>query len=343
MPDFDTPSRSFLENVISDSRCFLCGQDAANQITKEHVFPKWLLRKHNLWDKELTLLNGTYLRYRQLTIPCCGSCNGSHLSALESYIRTAVESGYDSCVKLDKVRLFQWLGKIFYGILRKEVTLLHDRRSDSGQTILTVDWLEELRTLHLFLQSIRRPMSFNDGYPFSVLVVNLHEIGNEMNYSFRDAIHPLVASLRTGTVGFIVAFEDAGLSQGSYGRYINDVGGRKLHPIQFDELFAKVTYQASLMTRTPKFISSIPLDQDGEISISMLPLAGLSSVPLLREWDQRDFAEDFAQVLESWGPWIGTQSIDDPSFFTAPNCVRTWMHSPDGALQFFDRECLPLS
>ena len=47
-----------------------------------------------------------------------------------------------------------------------------------------------------------------------------------------------------GDIGLLVSLEDGGLTAESYGRFVAQVAGRKLHPIQFDELTAKVTYQS---------------------------------------------------------------------------------------------------
>lgn len=60
-------------DTLSDPRhrCFLCGTDlmlAGN--TDEHVIPKWAQRRYDLWNQTVTLLNGTGLKYSQLTVPC---------------------------------------------------------------------------------------------------------------------------------------------------------------------------------------------------------------------------------------------------------------------------------
>lgn len=46
---------------LASDKCFLCG--CGDNITHEHVFPKWLQHRYASWDKELTLLNGTQIAY----------------------------------------------------------------------------------------------------------------------------------------------------------------------------------------------------------------------------------------------------------------------------------------
>lgn len=76
-------------NITNNKKkaCFLCGETDKN-LTKEHIFPKWLLKKYNLYDKKIKiLLNETTISYRNLTIPCCLDCNGKYLSIIEDKMK----------------------------------------------------------------------------------------------------------------------------------------------------------------------------------------------------------------------------------------------------------------
>ena len=72
-------------------KCFLCGTSltAADVNSAEHVLPKWLQHRFNLWNEELVLTNRTSIPYRQATIPCCTACNNGSLGNLESEISAA--------------------------------------------------------------------------------------------------------------------------------------------------------------------------------------------------------------------------------------------------------------
>lgn len=73
----------FLAQALDPSKCFLCGNTVSeNARTAEHVFPKWMQKEVELWNRNLTLLNGTVIPYRQLTITCCHDCNHFHLGKL---------------------------------------------------------------------------------------------------------------------------------------------------------------------------------------------------------------------------------------------------------------------
>ena len=49
--------KPFEDMSFTYNKCFLCGILLGDADTKEHLFPKWLLRRYNLWDAEIVLLN----------------------------------------------------------------------------------------------------------------------------------------------------------------------------------------------------------------------------------------------------------------------------------------------
>lgn len=52
-------SNHFLKDATR-GRCFLCGERFPfDQIMREHAFPRWLQRKFDIWNRQLTLVNGT--------------------------------------------------------------------------------------------------------------------------------------------------------------------------------------------------------------------------------------------------------------------------------------------
>ncbi len=329
----DQNSDNIFESMnLTANDCFLCGTSLGKNRTKEHVFPKWLIRKHNLSNQKLYLLNGTDIKYSKLTIPCCEKCNNNHLSRIEDKVRSSFNRGYRAVENLPHETLYQWAGKIFYGILRKELQLLADQRDKAKGTIISEDLLTSYQSLHLFLQSIRRPFIYRSGYHFSVLVVNLHS-DEKQPYNFSDHLSAMVFAMRSGDVGIIVALEDAGLVQETYGRYVAAVGGRQLATPQFVELFAKTIYQSLLLNHTPKFVTAAHKDETKPVESHMMPIQGLSSKPVVDEWNQKDFAECFSFVLNPRDPEKTFKEI-----FVPPNLVHSWMHNEEGNLRFFEAD-----
>ena len=82
------------ERRFGASTCFLCGcRLGKKNRSDEHVIPKWIQRRFGLTNQELHLLNKTTIPYRQLTIPCCYTCNNALLQPIENRMASAVERG----------------------------------------------------------------------------------------------------------------------------------------------------------------------------------------------------------------------------------------------------------
>lgn len=304
-------------------RCFLCGHSLKGKKSSEHVFPKWLQNRYSLWNQEIHLLNRSTIPYRKLTIPCCRTCNSVYLSPLENTIQTYHEKGFPEFIKLDRIKIFQWIAKIYYGLLFKELSLLVDRSDPNYGTITSPDLLQELRTLHTFLQSIRMPFEFVNFHPWSIFLIETHIYGDERDFDYHDEIFTLTFSIRIGEVGIIACLEDNGAQEEMFSDYFNRFKGIKLHPVQFDELVAKVTYKRALMNRIPKYMMMLPEEEGQKVTVWASPLQGLSTKPVFDEWNQRDYAAYLAFQLNKYG-------IQFEDIFKEPNLVRSILVNENG-------------
>jgi hypothetical protein len=60
----------FVNDICLGNCCFICGAKPEDKpFNNEHVLPEWLLRRHNLFDKAITLPNGATVRYDRYTVP----------------------------------------------------------------------------------------------------------------------------------------------------------------------------------------------------------------------------------------------------------------------------------
>jgi len=126
IPDFE----------ITKDTCFICGRKAN---TREHLFPKWLQHEFNLWDQRLIIPNKTSIAYRQLTVPCCNTCNNEVFSDLERKLSTKTESEAD---------VWRWANKVHFALTLKDKFLEWDRRNPGykiGDVISPNDSLEQSR------------------------------------------------------------------------------------------------------------------------------------------------------------------------------------------------------
>lgn len=87
----------FVRDICLGECCFICGVSAADALfNDEHVLPRWLLRRYDLFALTVTLPNGTSLRYDRYTVPCCEACNTLMGRVIEEPVRALVEGGYDA-------------------------------------------------------------------------------------------------------------------------------------------------------------------------------------------------------------------------------------------------------
>jgi len=147
-PDADLESLLHqLDDLQSyEENCFLCGKSLlAGDYTHEHVIPRWAQNRYELWNQQFILLNRTSIPYRQWTVPCCDQGTNYRLKPIEDSLAQTVERGRDAVMSLGHKILFLWLGKIFYGILYNELSLVVDRKDPQGITIITPEFLERYR------------------------------------------------------------------------------------------------------------------------------------------------------------------------------------------------------
>lgn len=277
-------------------KCFLCGcQLTESNETKEHVIPKWIQNKFNLWEQKLRLINGTLIKYRHLTIPCCFDCNNIHLKPFEDKIKRGFEGGYSSFKELDKESIFYWLGKIYFGIMYREMFLKVNQSLKYSQSITNPDYLKSFYSHFLFLQGIRKKHTCDGFIPASIHVFKTQKPKNvEEQWDFIDSHNTLFISIRMGDIGIISPLQDCGATQ-KIEELLEKHRDIELHPLQFREMTAKILYKRLLMNRTPKFLNI----QNGDIAITnLMPLQGLSNKPIFDDWDNDIYSLILSEITE---------------------------------------------
>lgn len=279
------------ERIYSGKRCFYCGSLLRGNRTREHVFPQWLQRRFGLADQRLTLLNGSLIPYRQLTVPCCPTCNNVHLSKLERRVQKLLFETKIADARRDLRDIYLWASKILLGIIYAERMLPLNRRYPKGRPILPREMRDVFNMTHFLIQSLRFPIVFTaeneEMIPGSVFLFDLKSPKDpQQQFDFKDNVFTLGVMLRLGSRG-VLTLSDGAAVEISIGDLLRRDGKRKLHPIQFYELSAKAFYKATLLNRTPKYIIS---EFKKAVRVEQLPLQGLSPKPVFDDWDQTAYA-----------------------------------------------------
>lgn len=320
----------FEQMNLDPDACFLCG-GIPDQHTREHVFPLWLLQREQLLDKSLTLLNGTTIRYSQLTVPCCPDCNHNHLARLEQIIERASARGVDALMTIPTPQVFQWMAKIFIGILWAELRLRGDRAEINGGPIISPEIMEEYATLHGHLQSVRRPFIFEEPTPWSLFFSRLHRFDTDNDFDYKDDVLRLCFSIRFSGVGIIACLQDNNTQKELYGDYWEPFVGVPLHWQQWEEMWAKIAYRNTLLRRIPKYINMLPESDSQPVHILSLRTGGFAPETMWDDWDQEAYANVLLFYMKRKAPWLTIEDV-----FVPPDKVMSWLFKADGSINAVD-------
>lgn len=309
-------------------RCFLCGKSLlSGDYTQEHIIPRWAQRRYDLWDQHMVLVNGTSIPYRNLTVPCCDECNKYRLKPIEDSISQTVDLGKKAVEQLGQMTIFLWLGKLLYGLLYKELTLLLNRADPSAGTIITPELIERYRTHRFFLQQVRQVVECIDFCPGSIHVFSMQKMPQPiLEWDFCDNIDTMFVGCRAGRTAFFASLGDGGAEQ-SMAAHFSSIADIDLHPIQFREICAMVCYRSTLQTRIPKYFTI----EGRPHKVRQLPLGGLWLKPYFEDWDMDVYAQYLAFYMG-----VRIEHLRLPS-----GEVKTWLYDSDWSPRFIDFEKYP--
>ncbi len=292
---------------FSKQHCFLSGEKLLAADEETTVFPAWFLQRFKLEEQPFKLLDESIITYKDIKIPCSRLVFESAISPLEAGVEAAFSTGYDAVKALPEIRLFQWIGKLVYGIIYHEIRQGMRQQIAQGEAFnLSQSLAYKFGNLHLMLQSLTKPMIFEAPNPWSIQVLKLEQEADF--FSYRDEINTLSFSLRAGDFGIIACLQDNGTNAAYHREALEKNQDKILEPIQFEEICARFFYSAYLFNRLPEYTVMPTPDA---IYIEPMPLQGISSKPIFDYWENKTYG----QVLENfWKPWGHTlfEIIKDP-------------------------------
>jgi hypothetical protein len=282
---------------FSNTKCFLTGDTLSSAEEKIQVFPQWLMSRYSLEDKPFKLLDESIATYKDLKIPCSAAVNENYLEPLEAEIAAAFALGYEGVKALDELKLFQWVSKLLYGIVFNELQAGIKMQHAQGEEFnISQSIIHKFSHLHLMLQSVNLPITFEDFKPYSLFLFKVDNHADEFGY--RDEINTQTFALRIADFGLVMCLQDNG-ANGSYHRDLYEqIKGDTLHPIQFEEFSARVFYSNYLFNRLPEY-EVMPVGED--IFVEAMPLRGISSKPLFDDWTNKTYGQVLESFWKNWG------------------------------------------
>ena len=185
-----------IEFDLTKENCFVCGGPAT---TVEHLFPKWLQRKFNLWDQEITIPNQTTVRYRQLLVPACEKCNNETFGKLEEKIKSN---------KADCKEIWRWANKLHFGLRLKDTFLDVDRKNPGEKVSDYYEMNDILEQSRHYLHCVSGDFTCNPD-PFGS--VFKFEFEKEEPFNFIHILQSSSIYICLGKVAYIVFVTDGQL------------------------------------------------------------------------------------------------------------------------------------
>ncbi len=281
------------KSSFKGDKCFLTGIPLNSGDEQISVFPQWLMDAYDLNDKPFKFIDESVTAYSQLRMPCSAKIHEGQLEGLENKIQEAFMGGFESASKLDELSIFQWVGKLVYGLIYHEIKIGLSSKNLDEPFHIAPALLQKFTQHHYFLQSISASMELESFTPWSLFIFKINDPGQLFEY--RNEINTMTFSMRMKNFGLIMCLQDNGANKIYHSELVKLIGTHTLHPIQYEEFSAKVFYSAYLYNRIPEYDW---IEHDGTVYISISSVQrGLKPFD---EWVNKTYA----QVLEAfWKPW----------------------------------------
>jgi hypothetical protein len=254
----------FINCISKGDNCFICGAFPKDKnFNNEHVIPNWILSKYGLYDKEITLINGSSIKYGQYKIPCCEECNSDLGLIFEQPISNLFSMPYESIINAIKADgeieklLFKWLSLIFIKTHVKDKTLLSERDLRKGESYLSERYSWEFdHHIHCIARS-----HYSRAYlaPFVYgTILFFQTIDNEMfgKFDYCDFHLGKVVMIKLNDICIIVVLDDAKVSGLLFRDYLRRING-PLTPFQVKEIVSHLAFLNIHLMNRPVFYSDI--------------------------------------------------------------------------------------
>lgn len=223
------------------NKCIMCREEMKeDELTREHVFPRWLQKKYNIETQRMTLPNGSTMKYNQILVPCCKACNGGIMSEWEKKIQNAVDVGFNEFKKIDINVIAWWIYKIYYSKLVIESHLRNDIKDPFSAKMIEDERLNKYNNIYMVMSNLIKGISYEGFVPYEIYIF---KTDNKNIFDYLDDINTHTVYMRLGEVLLICSLDSYNIYPAQYSRELESLKKLELvHPLQAIELFTKMLY-----------------------------------------------------------------------------------------------------
>lgn len=279
----------FTDLIFDEQFCFLTGDLTTENMS---VYPEWLMDHFKFGNDRIEMMDKSKAyTYADLQLPCSPRVKKA-FEELEKQIQEAYKNGFEGMAKLDEQLLFLWTGRMVYGMLYHEMKYESNRKLRLRENFdLSAALRERFGNFHLMMQSIVEPISFVGQKPWSIALFPLKYSADI--FSYRDDTVNLLFQFGVNGFGIIACLQDNGIIGEKLNELLEKMKGHVLHPIQFEELFARFHYSDYILQYKPEYKIE---NTDDAITIEAIPITANQNRPVFGFWDE----EIFAQLLTNY-------------------------------------------
>jgi hypothetical protein len=281
-------------------RCFLSGQPVGPDDTIP-VFAEWLQAAYGLGERPIYLLDQSQATYADLRLPLAPELR-PRLDALETEVQQAALSGVAALRDLPPARLWQWIGKMFYGIFAAELVQQQQPLIKPQYPLAeNVQLLRKFRPFFQLLQGLRVPTDYADFVPGSVFVLEADDHFEAPSFEYDDDLNTLVFSIKLGSAVVVASLIDIGFI-GQAMRQVYADAQRPLHPAQVAEFKARTYYAAYLLSAIPDIYPRRPgpLDPPGT-ELVLDALVDDVAATIFNPWENLSYGHVLTGLWARWG------------------------------------------
>jgi len=324
----------FQAEVAPKDRCILTGLPVPDGPDgRLPLLPPFWVERFGLADSRLQLSGGDSLYYSDILIPVHPNLQ-DRMKSIQNGVPDLLTAGWDGLNWIRAEQLYQWMCWLGIGLLYHEYILPVDQRSDSMAFLQEPAMVHRFSLIHLSLCSALRTITFENFDPGSLFIFQSHTYPSpRLNFNLKISLNTLCLSIRAGEVCMMSCLQDNGTQIAFFESYFQKFDGYTLHPIQLDELFARLSYKAYLMN--PRFHYGLAWPEDGEVN-------GITYVRLeipeedrmqdaFRPWNEQIFASILLAQLSPYG--ITQEDLQGPD-----HQVVTFLEVSDGQVHEVDAQ-----
>ena len=303
----------FTDMIFEEQFCFLTGDLTTEKMT---VYPEWLMDDFKFGNDRIEMMDKTKsYQYKDLLIPCSPRVKKA-FEELEKNVQNAYKKGFEGISALPEQILFLWTGCMVYGMLYYEMRYETERLLKRGENFdLALALRERFGNFHLMMQSLVEDITFTGKKPWTIAVFPLKY--SEDIFSYRDDTVNLLFQFGVNGFGIIACLQDNGIIGEKQQEILEKMKGHVLHPVQFEELFARFHYSDYILQYKPEYNVQ---SENSSVIVEALPITPNENRPVFGLWDE----DIFAQLLSNYWSVYGIQREDILKFqkLNLRHCIK---------------------